>query len=103
MITGLGLDVKLICPVKSRTGNLIVEWSKDGEVVQSDFHRIKISGNMLRIKEARKDDGGRYKCTGVNGFGSESVFLDLIVLGMFKVMSYTNQQLSLIIAFSSQK
>ena len=36
----------------------------------------------LKIKEVSKEDTGTYECKGTNGFGSEVIKIDLIVIGM---------------------
>ena len=78
----MGETVKLVCPITGYPQPMIV-WSKNGEQIDSDFtwdrHRVtKKSG--LKIKNVSEDDTGVFECKGVNGFGSETVRVELIVV-----------------------
>ena len=50
-------------------------------MVQPSWERYRISRKTLRIKVVRLADSGVFVCKGVNGFGSESVALHLVVRG----------------------
>jgi hypothetical protein len=43
--------------------------------------RYKVNNKVLKIKSAELEDTGVFNCKGVNGFGSDSVRLELIVVG----------------------
>jgi hypothetical protein len=40
-----------------------------------------VNNKVLKIKSAELEDTGVFNCKGVNGFGSDSVRLELIVVG----------------------
>merc|ERR1719234_1436254 len=74
----VGQEVKLVCPI---TGNPtpIIEWEKDGEVVDYTWTRVKTNKNYLKLRGAKLEDTGIFYCRGVNGFGSVRVRIELIV------------------------
>jgi len=74
----VGQEVKLVCPI---TGNPtpIIEWEKDGEVVDYTWTRVKTNKNYLKLRGAKLEDTGIFYCRGVNGFGSVRVRVELIV------------------------
>ena len=45
--------------------------------------RFKTQKKNLKIKPVMPDDTGIYICKGTNGFGSEEIRIDLIVIGKF--------------------
>ncbi|KAK4026363.1 hypothetical protein OUZ56_015366 [Daphnia magna] len=75
----LGETVKLDCPIRG-TPTPIVEWYKDGDSVTAGWERFKSTSHGLRIKEAILDDSGEYTCKGVNGFGSEQVTFEIVIV-----------------------
>ena len=78
-----GDTVRMACPA---TGNPrpIVEWySDDGRRINQRFNARFKPGRTLRIREVKVADSGTYVCKAVNGFGSRSVAISLIVRGTF--------------------
>ncbi|EFX73925.1 hypothetical protein DAPPUDRAFT_57798, partial [Daphnia pulex] len=75
----LGETVKLDCPIRG-TPTPIVEWYKDGDSVTAGWERFKSTSHGLRIKEVILDDSGEYTCKGVNGFGSEQVTFEIVIV-----------------------
>ena len=73
-----GEDVKMVCPVYGSPQPL-VEWSKDGESIDYSWTRVKTNKNYLKLKQAHKSDTGVWLCRAVNGFGSVSVRIELVV------------------------
>ena len=80
VVVSLGWDVRLVCPVTGEP-QPIVEWSKDGEVVDYTWTRINTNKNYLKLRAAQSGDTGVWNCRGVNGFGSVNVRIELIVTG----------------------
>ena len=80
VVVSLGWDVRLVCPVTGEP-QPIVEWSKDGEVVDYTWTRINTNKNYLKLRAAQPGDTGVWNCRGVNGFGSVNVRIELIVKG----------------------
>ncbi|XP_065556342.1 fibroblast growth factor receptor-like 1 isoform X1 [Artemia franciscana] len=74
-----GDQIKLDCPVKGYP-TPIINWKKDGESITIGWDRYRTSNQILRIKEASQEDSGLFECIGVNGFGSETVNFNVIVL-----------------------
>ncbi|XP_057368193.1 fibroblast growth factor receptor-like 1 [Daphnia carinata] len=75
----LGETIKLDCPIRG-TPTPIVEWYKDGDSVTAGWERFKSTSHGLRIKEVIVDDSGVYTCKGVNGFGSEQVTFEIVIV-----------------------
>ena len=50
--------------------------------------RFKTQKKNLKIKPVMPDDTGIYICKGTNGFGSEEIRIDLIVIGKLKCFGY---------------
>ena len=75
----LGEEVRLVCPMEGNPAPMI-DWFKDGEKIDQFWTRFKPNRRQLRIRDAGPTDSGRYTCRGVNGFGSEEVAVDLIVI-----------------------
>merc|ERR1711936_943025 len=50
----VGQEVKMVCPI---TGNPtpIIEWEKDGEVVDYTWTRVKTNKNYLKVKQTFRD------------------------------------------------
>ena len=48
----------------------------------STWHRFKTNRRFLKIKSVEIGDSGIFVCKGVNGFGSVSVQIQLVVRGM---------------------
>ncbi len=74
--------VRLKCPISSSPPTMY-EWYKDNEKIDYTWERYKTKqdSKWLRIKRANEDDTGVYVCKAVNGFGSETVRIELIVIG----------------------
>jgi len=75
----LGDDVRLICPMEGNPAPMI-DWFKGEEKIDHFWTRFKPNRRNLRIRDATTADSGRFYCRGVNGFGSEQVSIDLIVI-----------------------
>ncbi len=76
----IGEKIKLVCPIGGFPAPQI-EWSKDGEKIDWMWdERFKTGRKSLKILNANEDDTGIYHCKGINGFGSESVRVELIVV-----------------------
>ena len=78
LVVAAGEDIKMVCPVHGNPAP-IVEWSKDGENVDYSWTRVKTNKNYLKLRGAQKADTGVWVCRAVNGFGSVSVDLELVV------------------------
>ena len=78
LVVAAGEDLKMVCPVLGNPAP-IVEWSKDGENVDYSWTRVKTNKNYLKLRGAQKADTGVWVCRAVNGFGSVSVDLELVV------------------------
>ena len=78
LVVAAGEDIKMVCPVLGNPAP-IVEWSKDGENVDYSWTRVKTNKNYLKLRGAQKADTGVWVCRAVNGFGSVSVDLELVV------------------------
>ena len=64
VVVSLGWDVRLVCPVTGEP-QPIVEWSKDGEVVDYTWTRINTNKNYLKLRAAQPGDTGVWNCRGV--------------------------------------
>lgn len=81
-IVGVGETLKLQCPM-SGSPPPIIDWTKDGEQINNyAWTRFKTTKKNLKIKPVMIEDTGIYICKGTNGFGSEEIRIDLIVIGM---------------------
>ena len=78
VVVEVGEDIKLVCPVFG-SPQPIVEWRKDGESIDYSWTRVKTNKNYLKLKQAQKSDTGIWVCRAVNGFGSVSVNIELVV------------------------
>ena len=78
LVVVAGEDIKMVCPVFGSPQPL-VEWSKDGESIDYSWTRVKTNKNYLKLKSAQKSDTGVWLCRAVNGFGSVSVRIELVV------------------------
>ena len=69
--------VKLNCPI---IGNPkpIIEWYRDDQLIPI-WDRFRTNRKTLKIKGVTLADSGIIECKGVNGFGSESVQIHLLV------------------------
>ncbi len=79
-VAHIGDSVKLVCPV-SGFPQPMVEWSKDGEEVDFTWDRHRVGRKHLKIRHLTEDDTGVFVCKAINGFGSDQVRIDLIVVG----------------------
>ncbi len=52
-----------------------------GESIDFTWSRYKVNKKILKIKSAELEDTGVYGCKGINGFGSDAVRLELIIVG----------------------
>ena len=78
LIVANGEDIKMLCPVHGNPPPL-VEWSKDGENIDYSWTRVKTNKNYLKLRSAQMSDTGVWECRAVNGFGSVSVKIELVV------------------------
>lgn len=83
----------------------MVEWSKNGEIIDFMWDRHRTGGRSLKIKDVTEDDTGIFTCKGINGFGSVDVRIELIIVGeylssMRKSSDNNNKMYSTIIAMS---
>ena len=78
LVVADGEDIKMVCPVHGNPAP-IVEWSKDGENIDYTWTRVKTNKNYLKLRSAHKSDTGVWECRAVNGFGSVSVKIELVV------------------------
>ena len=76
----IGETVRLVCPITGYP-TPIVEWSKNGEKIDFMWERHLTGRKSLKIKNANEDDTGVFTCKAINGFGSEEVRIELIVVG----------------------
>ena len=77
----IGETIKLVCPV-SGFPDIMVEWYKDGEQVDEyTWQGYRIGKKSLKIRNANVDDTGVFVCKAINGFGSEQVRIELVVVG----------------------
>ena len=56
----------------------------------STWHRFKTNRKFLKIKSVEIGDSGIFVCKGVNGFGSKSVQIQLVVRGKNEFVSFQN-------------
>ena len=75
-----GDTVKMICPIFGSPKPMI-EWYQDDHLIQPNWGRFRLNRKYLKMKEVKVKDSGVYICKGVNGFGSQSVQLNLVVRG----------------------
>ena len=52
-----------------------------GESIDFTWSRYKVNKKVLKIKSAELEDTGVFNCKGINGFGSDTVRIELIVVG----------------------
>ena len=59
------------------------KWSffQGGESIDFTWSRYKVNKKVLKIKSAELEDTGVFNCKGINGFGSDTVRIELIVVG----------------------
>ncbi len=63
----------------------MVSWTKDDEAINNySWERLKTARKYLKIFAVSPEDTGVYVCKGTNGFGSEEIRINLIVIGMKK-------------------
>ena len=79
MVTRLGSEVKISCPID---GNPIpyIEWYRGDEAIDYQWTRYKTNKKSLKIKDVDKTDSGKFICKGINGFGKEKIEINLIVI-----------------------
>lgn len=52
-----------------------------GESIDFTWSRYKVNKKVLKIRSAELEDTGVFNCKGINGFGSDNVRLELIIVG----------------------
>jgi hypothetical protein len=83
-IVRMGDTLKLQCPMNG-SPPMQFDWTKDNEQIKPyAWPRFKTQKKNLKIKPVMPDDTGIYICKGTNGFGSEEIRIDLIVIGKLK-------------------
>lgn len=70
--------VKLICPIMGNP-KPIIEWYQDDQLIHPMWDRFRTNRRSLKIKGVTLTDSGVLECKGVNGFGSVSVQINLVV------------------------
>lgn len=75
-----GDTVKILCPITG-TPKPLIEWYQDDRMIPPTWVRFRINRRYIKIKDVVLADTGSYVCKGINGFGSESVALHLVVRG----------------------
>lgn len=70
--------VKLNCPI-SGNPKPIIEWYQDDQLIHPMWDRFRSNRRSLKIKGVTLKDTGVFECKGVNGFGSVSVQIHLLV------------------------
>ena len=70
--------VKLHCPIVG-TPKPIIEWYQDDQLIHKMWDRFRTNRRTLKIKGVTLADSGVFECKGVNGFGSLSVQIHLLV------------------------
>jgi len=83
----IGENVRLVCPIGGFPAPM-VEWSKNGEKIDYMWERHRTGRKSLKIRNANEDDTGVFTCKGINGFGSEEVRIELIIVGKFQGINY---------------
>ncbi|XP_023330620.1 fibroblast growth factor receptor-like 1 [Eurytemora carolleeae] len=73
-----GEEVRVSCPIDG-TPTPIIEWRKNGDVIDHTWTRMKTLKRVLKIRHIESADTGVYTCRGVNGFGSVTVRAEIIV------------------------
>lgn len=77
----LGSDARIPCPMAGHPAPMI-DWAKGGESISPySWERFRTSKKSLKIANVHKEDSGEYTCKGTNGFGSEEVTINLVVIG----------------------
>jgi hypothetical protein len=63
-----------------------------GESIDFTWSRYKSNKKILKIKSAELEDTGVFGCKGINGFGSDAVRIELIIVGQFnlKIFSFSS-------------
>ena len=79
-VATIGENLRLVCPVSAYPAPM-VEWSKNGEIIDFMWERHKTGKKWLKIKNLSEDDTGIFTCKAINGFGSETVRIEVIVVG----------------------
>ena len=96
-VAQIGENLRLVCPVSAYPAP-IVEWSKNGDKIDFMWERHKTGKKWLKIKNLSEDDTGIFECKAVNGFGVETVRIELIVVGKFNFKKLKMNKLSAKIA-----
>ena len=80
-VVRLGSDARIPCPMSGHPAPMI-DWAKGGESISPySWERFRTSKKSLKIANVHKEDSGEYTCKGTNGFGSEEVTINLVVIG----------------------
>lgn len=76
--------VGILCIITKGTPPFRIEWTKNGNVIQSD-ENIKIKkdeeDSVLTIKSSKESDAGNYTCSVKNAFGSDSSTSQVLIRG----------------------
>ncbi len=56
-----------------------------GESIDFTWSRYKSNKKILKIKSAELEDTGVFGCKGINGFGSDAVRIELIIVGQLNL------------------
>ena len=99
-----GEEVKLKCPIQGHPAPMVT-WTRAGEVIDFSWTRFRTNKRNLKIRGVSKEDRGRYKCKGINGFGSAEVVLELLVMGAEELEGLDQDQLEQLAppAFTSEE
>ena len=68
-----------------------VTWTKDGELISSDF-RVLVRGDTATILELKAQDEGAYRCLASNVLGSDSVGSHVTSVGKLRQKSFRVDQ-----------
>ncbi|ESO09687.1 hypothetical protein HELRODRAFT_183954 [Helobdella robusta] len=95
-LTKTGKPIKLECPISEPQHNIFIIWEKqvtsDHSKTPTDYYNSShsvisyqkvvpslVRNGRLRIKNAKVEDAGTYRCTAINGFGSSVAHFRVVV------------------------
>ena len=91
MTTKIEEKIAIFCVIRKGTPPFKIEWSKDGNLIQSD-DRVKIKKDEeesnLVIKSSKESDAGNYTCTAKNAFGTDSSTTQVLIRGKAAEMNW---------------
>ncbi|XP_040575326.1 fibroblast growth factor receptor-like 1 [Lepeophtheirus salmonis] len=81
VIGHIGEMLKIPCPI-SGFPEPMIEWSKNGETIDDySWDRYRVFKKYLKIrKPIAEEDTAVFICKGINGFGSESVRIEVLIV-----------------------